>query len=106
MNVDPIVHVQKHFEIQQKFNEVEFEQMVEKGTKVWADTPDDWVDELRGGADKHLVTLSSARTLDELRQFSKEELDVIRRNIVAADDSELTPQARKTKQWFIENYGV
>jgi hypothetical protein len=23
--------------------------MVEKGTKAWADTPNDWVDELRGG---------------------------------------------------------
>ena len=32
-------------------NEVEFEQMVLRGTKAWADTPDDWVDELRGGAD-------------------------------------------------------
>ena len=27
----------------------EFEEMVKKGTKAWADTPDDWVDELRGG---------------------------------------------------------
>jgi hypothetical protein len=26
--------------------------MVEKGTKAWADTPDDWVDDLRGGAEK------------------------------------------------------
>ena len=31
----------------------EFEEMVKKGTKAWADTPDDWVDELRGGAEKH-----------------------------------------------------
>ena len=29
----------------------EFEEMVKKGTKAWADTPDDWVDELRGGAE-------------------------------------------------------
>jgi hypothetical protein len=29
----------------------EFKEMVEKGTKAWADTPDDWVDELRGGAE-------------------------------------------------------
>jgi len=27
----------------------EFEEMVKKGTKAWAGTPDDWVDELRGG---------------------------------------------------------
>lgn len=27
-------------------------EMVEKGTKAWAGTPDDWVDELRGGAEK------------------------------------------------------
>jgi hypothetical protein len=26
-------------------------EMVEKGTKAWADTPDDWVDDLRGGAE-------------------------------------------------------
>jgi hypothetical protein len=26
----------------------EFKEMVEKGTKAWADTPDDWVDDLRG----------------------------------------------------------
>jgi hypothetical protein len=29
----------------------EFKEMVEKGTKAWADTPDDWVDDLRGGAE-------------------------------------------------------
>jgi hypothetical protein len=28
---------------------IEFAEMVEKGTKAWADTPDDWVDDLRGG---------------------------------------------------------
>ena len=28
---------------------IEFEEMVKKGTKAWADTPDDWVDDLRGG---------------------------------------------------------
>jgi hypothetical protein len=27
-------------------------EMVEKGTKAWADTPNDWVDELRGGVEK------------------------------------------------------
>jgi hypothetical protein len=30
---------------------IEFEEMVKKGTKAWADTPDDWVDDLRGGAE-------------------------------------------------------
>jgi hypothetical protein len=30
----------------------EFKEMVEKGTKAWADTPDDWVDDLRGGVEK------------------------------------------------------
>ena len=29
-----------------------FEEMVKKGTKAWDGTPDDWVDDLRGGADK------------------------------------------------------
>ncbi len=32
--------------------EHEFEEMVKKGTKAWADTPDDWVDDLRGGVEK------------------------------------------------------
>jgi hypothetical protein len=27
-------------------------EMIEKGTKAWADTPDNWVDDLRGGAQK------------------------------------------------------
>jgi hypothetical protein len=31
---------------------IEFEEMVKKGTKAWADTPDGWVDDLRGGAEK------------------------------------------------------
>jgi hypothetical protein len=31
---------------------IEFEEMVKKGTKAWAGTPDDWVDDLRGGAEK------------------------------------------------------
>jgi hypothetical protein len=46
VNVDPIEHIKVHFGIS------DFEQMVEKGTKAWADIPDDWVDELRGGAEK------------------------------------------------------
>jgi hypothetical protein len=31
---------------------IEQAEMVKKGTKVWADTPDNWVDDLRGGAEK------------------------------------------------------
>jgi hypothetical protein len=31
---------------------IEFAEMVAKGTKAWADTPDDWVDDLRGGVEK------------------------------------------------------
>jgi hypothetical protein len=36
-----------------KFDEAEFNAMVEKGTKTWADVPDaaQWVDELRGNVD-------------------------------------------------------
>jgi hypothetical protein len=30
---------------------IEFQEMVKKGTKAWADTPDDWVEDLRGGAE-------------------------------------------------------
>jgi hypothetical protein len=31
---------------------IEFQEMVAKGTKAWADTPDGWVDDLRGGVEK------------------------------------------------------
>jgi hypothetical protein len=31
---------------------IEFAEMVKKGTKAWANTPDDWVDDLRGEAEK------------------------------------------------------
>jgi hypothetical protein len=31
---------------------IEFAEMVKKGTKAWADTPDVWVDDLRGGVEK------------------------------------------------------
>jgi hypothetical protein len=31
---------------------IEFAEMVKKGTKAWADTPDNWVDDLRGEAEK------------------------------------------------------
>ena len=37
------------YALQQVIAEAE---MVEKGTKAWADTPNDWVDELRGGVEK------------------------------------------------------
>jgi hypothetical protein len=30
---------------------IEFQEMVKKGTKAWADTPDGWVEDLRGGAE-------------------------------------------------------
>jgi hypothetical protein len=30
---------------------IEFAEMVKKGTKAWADTPDGWVDDLRGGVE-------------------------------------------------------
>jgi len=30
---------------------IEQAEMVKKGTKAWADTPDNWVDDLRGGAE-------------------------------------------------------
>jgi hypothetical protein len=30
---------------------IEQAEMVKKGTKAWANTPDDWVDDLRGGAE-------------------------------------------------------
>jgi hypothetical protein len=30
---------------------IEFQEMVKRGTKAWADTPDDWVDDLRGEAE-------------------------------------------------------
>jgi hypothetical protein len=30
----------------------EFKETVEKGTKAWAGTPDNWVDDLRGGVEK------------------------------------------------------
>jgi hypothetical protein len=30
---------------------IEFQEMVKKGTKAWANTPDGWVDDLRGGVE-------------------------------------------------------
>ena len=42
---------EKHIHKSDKYRH-EFEEMVKKGTKAWADTPDDWVDALRGGTEK------------------------------------------------------
>jgi hypothetical protein len=42
----------------------EFEEMVKRGTKAWADTPDDWVDDLRGGAEKQEPVAWMAHTND------------------------------------------
>jgi hypothetical protein len=38
-----------HFSSHTTTQDDELKEMVEKGTKAWADTPDDWVDDLRGG---------------------------------------------------------
>ncbi len=47
--------------------EHEFKEMVKRGTKAWADTPDDWVDELRGGAEKReWVGLTDDEWVEEL----------------------------------------
>jgi hypothetical protein len=53
----------------------EFAEMVEKGTKAWADTPDDWVDDLRGGAEKHewVGLTDKERFLNDAR--SEEEIE-------------------------------
>jgi hypothetical protein len=34
-----------------RFDQSEFDAMVEKGTAAWKDVPDDWLEKLRGGAD-------------------------------------------------------
>jgi hypothetical protein len=56
----------------------EFAEMVEKGTKAWADTPDDWVDDLRGGAEKHewVGLTDKERFLNDAR--SEEEIEYAR----------------------------
>lgn len=36
-------------EHQPTWDEMEFDQLVQKGTKAWADTPDDWLEKLRSG---------------------------------------------------------
>jgi hypothetical protein len=38
-----------HFSSHTTTQDDELKEMVEKGTKAWADIPDDWVDDLRGG---------------------------------------------------------
>ena len=53
---------------------IEFEEMVKKGTKAWAGTPDDWVDELRGGAEKREWV---GLTDEDITQFRREGLHSI-----------------------------
>jgi hypothetical protein len=49
--------------------EHEFEEMVKRGTKAWADTPDEWVDELRGGVEKREWV---GLTDEEIHEYSLE----------------------------------
>jgi len=42
---------------------IEFEEMVKKGTRAWADVPHDWVDELRGGAEPEQQELNNEQRL-------------------------------------------
>jgi hypothetical protein len=48
-------------------------EMIEKGTKAWADTPDNWVDDLRGGAQKWVGLTDEERFLNDAR--SEEEIE-------------------------------
>jgi len=55
---------------------IEFQEMVAKGTKAWANTPDDWVDDLRGGVEQPWVkTYAGGKpnytTRQENRQVAK-----------------------------------
>jgi hypothetical protein len=53
---------------------IEFQEMVKKGTKAWADTPDNWVDDLRGGAEKQEPVdwdLSNSATVERARKVVK-----------------------------------
>jgi hypothetical protein len=55
----------------------EFEEMVKKGTKAWADTPDGWVDDLRGGVEivasdhtnSHQQELTDRQLLQQVLRF-------------------------------------
>jgi hypothetical protein len=52
----------------------EFAEMVKKGTKAWADTPDGWVDDLRGGVEKQEPVdwdLSNSATVERARKVVK-----------------------------------
>jgi hypothetical protein len=56
---------------------IEFEEMVKKGTKAWADTPDGWVDDLRGGVEivasdhtnSHQQELTDRQLLQQVLRF-------------------------------------
>jgi hypothetical protein len=53
---------------------IEFQEMVKKGTKAWADTPDNWVDDLRGGVEKQGPVdwdLSNSATVERARKVVK-----------------------------------
>jgi hypothetical protein len=53
---------------------IEFAKMVAKGTKAWADTPDVWVDDLRGGVEKQEPVdwdLSNSATVERARKVVK-----------------------------------
>jgi hypothetical protein len=53
---------------------IEQAEMVKKGTKAWADTPDGWVDDLRGGVEKQEPVdwdLSNSATVERARKVVK-----------------------------------
>jgi hypothetical protein len=53
---------------------IEQAEMVKKGTKAWADTPDNWVDDLRGGVEKQEPVdwdLSNSATVERARKVVK-----------------------------------
>jgi hypothetical protein len=53
---------------------IEFQEMVKKGTKAWANTPDNWVDDLRGGTEKQEPVdwdLSNSATVERARKVVK-----------------------------------
>jgi len=58
---------------------IEFEEMVKKGTKAWDGTPDDWVDELRGGVEK-IVPSTTDELIKCLEKIPKDEAWVHRHN--------------------------
>jgi hypothetical protein len=52
---------------------IEFAEMVEKGTKAWADTTDGWVDDLRGGVEK-IVPSDYTNSHQPVAWINKQEL--------------------------------